>query len=139
MALRQTTEFVESLLHLISLNCAVPDFRTQSRRQKPREVRAVESSLANATGPKKPVVGGHIGDAPVLPDFLSQIPASEVIGSVIADAAYDTRKCHDAIADRGANAVIPPGKKAKPWKAVTAGAVARIEALRASKYLGRAN
>jgi hypothetical protein len=27
---------------------------------------------------------------------------------------------------------------AKPWKAITAGAVARNEALRASKYLGRA-
>ena len=41
-------------------------------------------------------------------------------------------------ADRGAAAVIPPRKNAKPWKAVTAGAVARNEALRASKYLGRA-
>ncbi|MBL3553445.1 transposase, partial [Rhodovulum sulfidophilum] len=50
----------------------------------------------------------------------------------------DTRKCHDAIADRGAHAVIPPRKNAKPWKTVTAGAVARNEALRASKYLGRA-
>jgi hypothetical protein len=54
------------------------------------------------------------------------------------DGAYDTRKCHDAIADRGARAVISPRKKAKPWKTVTAGAVARNEALRASKYLGRA-
>ena len=33
---------------------------------------------------------------------------------------------------------IPPRKNAKPWKTVTAGAVARNEALRASKYLGRA-
>jgi hypothetical protein len=54
------------------------------------------------------------------------------------DGAYDTRKCHDAIADRGTRAVIPPRKNAKPWKTVTAGAVARNEALRASKYLGRA-
>jgi hypothetical protein len=30
------------------------------------------------------------------------------IASVTADGAYDTRKCHDAIADRGAHAVIPP-------------------------------
>ena len=52
--------------------------------------------------------------------------------------ASHTRKCHDAIADRGAQAVIPPRKNAKPWKAITAGAVARNEALRASKYLGRA-
>ena len=34
MALRQTTGFVESLLRLIGLNWAVPDFSTLSRRQK---------------------------------------------------------------------------------------------------------
>ncbi|MCU9850118.1 IS5 family transposase, partial [Defluviimonas sp. WL0024] len=90
------------------------------------EVRAVE------------ITGSHVGDAPVLPDLLGQIPADQEIGSVTADGAYDTRKCHDAIADRGAQAVIPPRKNAKPWKTVTAGAVARNEALRASKYLGRA-
>ena len=84
------------------------------------------------------VTGSHIGDAPVLPDLLSQVPAHETIGSVTADGACDTRKCHDAIADRGAHAVIPPRRKARPWKTVTAGAVARNEALRASKYLGRA-
>ena len=55
------------------------------------------------------ITGNPIGDAPVLPDLLSQIPADEQIGSVTADGAYDTRKCHDAIADRGAHAVIPPG------------------------------
>ena len=74
----------------------------------------------------------------MLPDLLNQIPSHEQIGSVTADGAYDTRKCHDAITDRGAHAVIPPRKNAKPWKAVTAGAAARNEALRASKYLGRA-
>ncbi|WP_296761748.1 transposase, partial [Sediminimonas sp.] len=55
-----------------------------------------------------------------------------------ADGAYDTRKCHDAIADRGANADIPPRNNAKSWKPTTAGATACNEALRASKYLGRA-
>lgn len=34
MALRQTTGFVESLLGLIGLDWAVPDFNTLSRRQK---------------------------------------------------------------------------------------------------------
>jgi transposase len=90
------------------------------------EVRAVE------------VTGSHIGDAPVLPDLLGQIPPGEEIGSVTADGAYDTRKCHDAIADRGAHAVIPPRRNAKPWKPTTAGAMARNAALRSSKYLGRA-
>ena len=74
----------------------------------------------------------------MLPDLLNQIPAHEQTGSVTADGAYGTRKCHDAIADRGAHAVIPPRKNAKPWQTVTAGAAARNEALRASKYLGRA-
>ncbi|GHG96031.1 transposase [Pseudodonghicola xiamenensis] len=48
-------------------------------------------------------------------DLLGQIPADEQIGSVTADGAYDTRKCHDAIADRGADAVIPPGLR--PFRA----------------------
>jgi hypothetical protein len=33
MALRQTTGFVESLLRLVGLDWAVPDFSTLSRRQ----------------------------------------------------------------------------------------------------------
>ena len=41
-------------------------------------------------------------------------------------------------AGRGAIAVIPPRQNARPWNTVTAGAVARNEALRASKYLDRA-
>ena len=89
------------------------------------EVRAVE------------ITGSHVGDAPMLPELLNQISTDEEIGSVTADGAYDTRKCHDAVADRGAHAVIPPRKNAKPWKPRTASALARNEALRASKYLGR--
>jgi hypothetical protein len=34
MALRHTTDFVESLLQLTGLDWAVPDFRTLYRRQK---------------------------------------------------------------------------------------------------------
>ena len=90
------------------------------------EIRAVEFTSSG------------IGDAPMLPELLDQTSPEQEIGSVTADGAYDTRKCHDAIADRGAAAVIPPRKNAKPWKPNTAGAVARNEALRASKYLGRA-
>ena len=74
----------------------------------------------------------------MLPDLLAQIAADQDLASVTADGAYDTRKCHEAIADREAAAIIPPRKNAKPWKAITAGAVARNEALRASKDLGRA-
>ena len=38
MALRQTTGFVESLLHLIGLDWAVPNLSTLSRRQKALKV-----------------------------------------------------------------------------------------------------
>ncbi|MEL6266985.1 MAG: transposase [Pseudomonadota bacterium] len=65
-------------------------------------------------------------------------PGRQRTCSVTADGACDTRKCHDAIADRGAHAVIPPRRSAKPWKTVTAGAMARTEAPRSSKNLGRA-
>lgn len=102
------------------------------------EVRAVE------------ITGSNIGDALILPELLDQIEADQGIASVTAplvhvnmhcravDGAYDTRKCHEAIAARKAAAVIPPRKNAKPWKATSPGAVARNDALRASKYLGRA-
>ena len=84
------------------------------------------------------VTDNLVGDAPILHDLLEQIPPDQMIGSVTADGAYDTRKCHEAIAARNAAAVIPPRKNAKPWKPTSPGAVARNEALRASEYLGRA-
>jgi hypothetical protein len=90
------------------------------------EVRAVEVTTSN------------IGDAPMLPELLNQIPADQTIGSVTADGAYDTRRCHDVIAARNAHAVIPPRKNARPWKPTSAGAMARNEAVNASRYLGRA-
>ena len=77
------------------------------------EVRAVE------------VTTSDIGDAPMLPNLLKQVPPDQDIGSVTADGAYDTRKCHDAIAERNAHAVIPPRKNAKPWKPTSNGAIAR--------------
>jgi hypothetical protein len=89
------------------------------------EVRAVEVTTSN------------VGDAPMLPELLNQIPADQTIGSVTADGAYDTRRCHEVIAARNAYAVIPPRKNAKPWKPTSAGAKARNEAVKASRYLGR--
>ncbi|PVE45189.1 IS5 family transposase [Pararhodobacter aggregans] len=90
------------------------------------EIRAVE------------VTSSNVGDAPMLPELLAQIPADEEIATVTADGAYDTRACHDAIVARGAAAVIPPRRNGRPWKPDTAGARARNEVLRASKHLGRA-
>ncbi len=60
-----------------------------------------------------------------------------IAASVTADAAFDTRKCYDAIAAHGAAAIILPHKNAKPWKPDTApGPIARNEALRASRRFG---
>lgn len=83
------------------------------------------------------VTSSSIGDSPMLPGLLSQIAPGQEIGSVTADGAYDTRKCHDAIAARNAHAVIPPRKNAKLWKPDTPGAKARNEAVRSSRYSGR--
>jgi hypothetical protein len=88
------------------------------------EIRAVE------------VTDNSVGDAPVLPELLAHIPDDEPLASVSGDGAYDTRGCHDAIAARGAQAIIPPRRNAKLWKADSAGAVCRNEASRACKRFG---
>lgn len=181
LPLRQATGFVESLLKLIGLDWAVPDFSTLCRRQKTLPVaipyrgskgplhllidstgiKAEGEGELNARkhgGPKRRLwrkihigvdgetlelraieaMSSGVGDAPVLPDLLKQIPPDQEIGSVTADGAYDTRKFHEAIAARNAHAIIPPRKNAKLWKPDTPGARARNEAVRSSKYLGRA-
>lgn len=192
MALRQTTGFVESLLRLIGLDWAVPDFSTLSRRQKTLKVNIpyrgsdgplhllIDIEPVSATGSSEPARGikvegegewnarkhggakrrvwrkmhigidektpeiraaefttSDVGDAPMLPELLDQIPPEQEIASVTADGAFDTRKGHDAIAARGAAAIIPPRKNAKPWKPDTPGAVARNDILRTSKRVGR--
>ena len=70
--------------------------------KKSLEIRAVEFTTSN------------IGDAPMLPELRDQIPPGQEIGSVTADGAFDTLKCHDAIAARGAAAIIPSRKNARP-------------------------
>jgi hypothetical protein len=179
--LRRTTGFVESLLRLVGLSWAVPDFSTLCRRQKTLNVSLpyrggtgplnllIDSTGIKAEGegewnarkhggPKRriwrkvhigidektlevravEVTTSNVGDAPMLPELLGQIPPDQVVGSVTAGGAYDTRKCHDAIAECGACAVIPPRKNANPWKPTSPGAIARNEAVNASRYLGRA-
>lgn len=172
--------FGMSLLRLIGLDWAVPNFSTLSRRQKTLKVNIPYRSsggplhlLVDSTGIKVEGEGewnarkhggskrrvwrkihigideksleiraaefttSDVGDAPMLPELLDQISPEQEIASVTADGAFDTRKCHDAIAARGATAIIPPRKNAKPWKTDTPGAVARNEILRTSKRLGR--
>ena len=78
------------------------------------------------------------GDSPVLPELLGQIPEGEEIGTVTADGAYDTRRCHTAIIDRQATAIIPIRKNGRPWKEDCPAALARNETLRATRHYGRA-
>ena len=47
------------------------------------------------------------GDSLVLRDLLDRIPADEQVGTVTGDGAFDTRRCHTAIVDRGGTVVIP--------------------------------
>jgi hypothetical protein len=127
MPLRQTTGFVQSLLQLIGLDWAVPDFSTLCRRQRTLNVSLPYRGgtgplnlLIDSTGIKAEgegewnarkhggskrriwrkihigideetlevraveVTGSNIGDAPVLPDLLNQIPPYHDIGSVTA-------------------------------------------------------
>lgn len=62
------------------------------------------------------------GDAPMLPELLSQIPADETIRSVSGDGAYDTKACHAAIARSNAQAIIPLRKNAQAWNRTQTGA-----------------
>ena len=89
------------------------------------EIRAIE------------ITGSRVGDAPMLPELLNQIPDDQLIGKVTADGAYDTRGCHAAIAARSACAVIPARKNARPWLENTPGAQARNETVRSTRHLGR--
>ena len=42
------------------------------------------------------------------PDLFGQFPADQQISSVAAEGDQGLRKCHNAIAGRGANAIMPP-------------------------------
>ena len=69
------------------------------------ESRAIEGEQANATGPREPANGSRVGDGPLQPKLLQQIPAEEAIGTVTAEGAYDTRARHAALATRQATAL----------------------------------
>jgi hypothetical protein len=77
-------------------------------------------------------------DSSVLPETLNQITESDEIGSVTADGAYDTRRCHAAITGRHAIAINPLRKNGRPWKEDCPAATTRHEILRATRHDGRA-
>ncbi len=76
---------------------------TQCRRQ----YRKVHLAMDTATGDIRAVefTSSDKGDSPVLPHLLDQIPPDEQIGTVTGDGAFDTRRCHTAILERGGTAV----------------------------------
>jgi len=115
LPLRQTTGMVASLLKLADPDWAVPDYTTLCRRQK---TLAVQIPCRRADGPLNLLV-----DSTVI-RFLG--------------VAYDTRRCHTAIIDRQATAIIPIRKNGRPWKEDCPAAIARNETLRATRHCGRA-
>ena len=71
-----------------------------------RQWRKVHLAMDTATSDIRAVefTSSSDGDSPVLPDLLDQIPEGEDIGTVTADGACDTRRCHTAVIDREATA-----------------------------------
>jgi hypothetical protein len=85
---------------------------SQRRTWRKRQVavdEATQASVATLTTPHA------VGDGEVLPDVLDQVP--EPIDPVSADGRYDSRTCHEAIAQRQARVAIPPRENAQPWAA----------------------
>ena len=78
-------------------------------RQGRRRWRKVHLAMDTATSDIRAVefTPSRDGDSPILPELLGQIPQDEDIGTVAADGAYDTRRCHAAIIEREATAIIP--------------------------------
>ena len=79
------------------------------------------------------LTSSSIGDSPMLTELLKQIQSDQDFGSFTADGAFDTRKCHKAIAARNAHAVIAPRKNTKSWKPER---IARNDTVNDQHYLG---
>lgn len=150
--MRQTTGMVASLLEMAELHLLVDsidikaedDSEWSARKHgssKRRQWRKVHLSVDARTLEIQPIeiTGSRVGDAPMLPELLGQIPKEQPFATVSADGAYDKKACHDAIAARDACAVIPARRNAKAWPENTPGVDARNETIRAYRRLGRTN
>lgn len=106
---------------------------------KRRTWRKLHLAVDEATGEIVAAVASEAGvsEDEALPDLLGQVPGE--IRQVSTDGAYDKRHCYDALAQRGAKAVIPPRRDAKIWQhGNCAGAPwQRDENLRAIRQKGR--
>ena len=119
------------------------DAEWQARKhgaQGRRQWRKIHLAMDTATSDIRAVefTPSRDGDSPVLPDLLDQIPDDEPISTATADGTYDTRRCHTAIIERQATAIIPIRKTGRPWKEDGPAAAARNDILRATRHFGRA-
>ena len=108
--------------------------------QRRRQWRKVHLAMDTATSDIRAAAftSSREGDSPVLPDLLHQIPEDEDTGTVTADGAYDTRRCHSAMIACGATPIIPIRKNGRSWEEDCPAARARNETLRATRHYGRA-
>ena len=82
------------------------------KRRTGRKIhRAVDEAAKNLIGFEVTTADGH--DREVLADLLE--PVEGEVSQVSADGAYDTKGCPAAIAERGAQATIPPRDGALLW------------------------
>ena len=106
---------------------------------KQRTWRKLHLAVDEATGAIVAAVASEAGvsDDEVLPDLLAQVQGE--IRQVSAAGAYDKRACDDALAARGATAVMPPRRDAKIWQHGNCQGAPwqRDENLRAIRRLGR--
>ena len=106
--------------------------------QRRRQYRKVHLAMDTTTGDIRAVefTSSDKGDSPVLPHLLAQIPVDEQIGTVTGDGAFDTRRCHSAILERGGTAIIPIRKNGRRWREDCPAAKARNEILKATQRWG---
>src|SRR5262249_2543366 len=106
---------------------------------KRRTWRKLHLGVDEATGEIVAAVASEAGvsDDEALPDILAQV--ERTISQVSADGAYDKRPCYDALAERGASAILPPRRDAKIWQHGNSAGVPwqREENLRAIRRKGR--
>jgi hypothetical protein len=111
-------------------------YRVQGRRQWRKAHPAMDPATSDIRAVE--FTPGRDGDSPLLPDLPGRIPADEQIGTVTADGACDTLRCHKAITARDAIPIIPIRKNGRPWKEDCPAARVRNETLRATRHCGRA-
>ena len=97
----------------------LPGPKWQARKhgvQGRRQWRKVHIAMDPATSDVRAVefTPSRDGDSPVLPELLNQVPQDEPIGTVTADGAYDTRRCHTAVLERDAIPIILIRKNGRP-------------------------